>query len=98
MAGRTFLCSLQPKAPQKRKSSRGPNDYLLNDHYSCVVGFPSAFTPLQLETTFQATLNVQEMKQSQFYQLYGPVPSMRLGRSLGVDLVPFKTRSYDPAV
>lgn len=27
--------------------------------------------------------------------LYGPVPSRRLGRSLGVDLVPFKTCSYD---
>jgi wyosine [tRNA(Phe)-imidazoG37] synthetase (radical SAM superfamily) len=27
--------------------------------------------------------------------LYGPVPSRRLGRSLGVDLVPFKTCTYD---
>jgi wyosine [tRNA(Phe)-imidazoG37] synthetase (radical SAM superfamily) len=27
--------------------------------------------------------------------LFGPVPSRRLGRSLGVDLVPFKTCSYD---
>ncbi|MBN2192552.1 MAG: radical SAM protein [Polyangiaceae bacterium] len=27
--------------------------------------------------------------------MYGPVPSRRLGRSLGVDLVPFKTCSYD---
>jgi wyosine [tRNA(Phe)-imidazoG37] synthetase (radical SAM superfamily) len=27
--------------------------------------------------------------------LYGPVYSRRLGRSLGVDLVPFKTCSYD---
>lgn len=26
---------------------------------------------------------------------FGPVPSRRLGRSLGVDLVPFKTCSYD---
>lgn len=26
---------------------------------------------------------------------YGPVPSRRLGRSLGIDLVPFKTCSYD---
>jgi wyosine [tRNA(Phe)-imidazoG37] synthetase (radical SAM superfamily) len=31
-----------------------------------------------------------------FYRyVYGPVPSRRLGRSLGVDLVPFKTCSYD---
>ncbi len=27
--------------------------------------------------------------------LFGPVPSRRLGRSLGVDLIPFKTCSYD---
>lgn len=27
--------------------------------------------------------------------IYGPVPSKRLGRSLGVDLVPFKTCTYD---
>jgi len=28
-------------------------------------------------------------------QVFGPVPSRRLGRSLGVDLVPFKTCTYD---
>ena len=27
--------------------------------------------------------------------VYGPVPSRRLGRSLGIDLIPFKTCSYD---
>lgn len=27
--------------------------------------------------------------------VYGPVPSRRLGRSLGVDVVPFKTCTYD---
>ncbi len=27
--------------------------------------------------------------------LYGPVPSRRLGRSLGVDIVPYKVCSYD---
>jgi len=27
--------------------------------------------------------------------IYGPVPSRRLGRSLGVDLIPFKTCTYD---
>jgi wyosine [tRNA(Phe)-imidazoG37] synthetase (radical SAM superfamily) len=27
--------------------------------------------------------------------IFGPVPSRRLGRSLGVDLIPFKTCSYD---
>jgi wyosine [tRNA(Phe)-imidazoG37] synthetase (radical SAM superfamily) len=30
-----------------------------------------------------------------FRHVYGPVPSRRLGRSLGVDLVPFKTCTYD---
>jgi len=33
-------------------------------------------------------------KKTQEY-IFGPVPSRRLGRSLGVDLVPFKTCSYD---
>ena len=27
--------------------------------------------------------------------VFGPVPSRRLGRSLGVDVVPFKTCTYD---
>lgn len=27
--------------------------------------------------------------------VYGPVPSHRLGRSLGIDLVPFKVCTYD---
>jgi wyosine [tRNA(Phe)-imidazoG37] synthetase (radical SAM superfamily) len=30
-----------------------------------------------------------------FKYVFGPVPSRRLGRSLGVDLIPFKTCSYD---
>ncbi|MFO8015324.1 MAG: radical SAM protein [Phycisphaerae bacterium] len=29
------------------------------------------------------------------HYVYGPVPSRRLGRSLGVDLIPFKTCTYD---
>lgn len=35
------------------------------------------------------------MKSRTFRHVFGPVPSRRLGRSLGVDLVPFKTCSYD---
>lgn len=35
------------------------------------------------------------MSSSGFKYLYGPVPSRRLGRSLGIDLVPFKTCTYD---
>ena len=30
-----------------------------------------------------------------FQHVFGPVPSRRLGRSLGIDLIPFKTCSYD---
>ena len=37
----------------------------------------------------------QGMAKSGFLHVYGPVPSRRLGRSLGVDLVPFKTCTYD---
>ena len=32
---------------------------------------------------------------SDFHHLFGPVPSRRLGRSLGIDLVPLKTCSFD---
>jgi wyosine [tRNA(Phe)-imidazoG37] synthetase (radical SAM superfamily) len=31
----------------------------------------------------------------QYSHLFGPVHSRRLGRSLGIDLVPFKTCSYN---
>jgi wyosine [tRNA(Phe)-imidazoG37] synthetase (radical SAM superfamily) len=37
----------------------------------------------------------QRMKEPGFRYIYGPVPSRRLGRSLGLDLVPFKTCTYD---
>jgi len=35
------------------------------------------------------------MKERHYNYLFGPVPSRRLGRSLGVDLTPFKTCSFD---
>ena len=35
------------------------------------------------------------MKKSNYKYLFGPVPSRRLGRSLGVDLTPFKTCTLD---
>ena len=35
------------------------------------------------------------MESKEEHHVFGPVPSRRLGRSLGVDLVPFKTCSYD---
>ncbi len=35
------------------------------------------------------------MSMDNFRHLYGPVPSRRLGRSLGIDLVPYKVCSYD---
>jgi wyosine [tRNA(Phe)-imidazoG37] synthetase (radical SAM superfamily) len=35
------------------------------------------------------------MKPRRQHYVFGPVPSRRLGRSLGVDLVPFKTCRYD---
>lgn len=33
--------------------------------------------------------------EEQFHHVFGPVPSRRLGRSLGIDLIPYKTCSYD---
>lgn len=35
------------------------------------------------------------MNTTDFKHIYGPVPSRRLGRSLGVDVVPYKVCSYD---
>lgn len=35
------------------------------------------------------------MNAQQYKHLYGPVPSRRLGRSLGIDLVPYKVCTYD---
>ena len=34
-------------------------------------------------------------KVKEYKHIFGPVPSRRLGRSLGVDIIPFKTCSYD---
>ena len=34
-------------------------------------------------------------KRNGIAHVFGPVPSCRLGRSLGVDLVPFKTCTYN---
>jgi len=43
-----------------------------------------------------ASGNTQEAgRKSQVHWVYGPVPSRRLGRSLGIDLVPYKTCTYD---
>lgn len=36
-----------------------------------------------------------EVLQMSAHHVYGPVPSRRLGRSLGVDIIPFKTCTYD---
>ncbi len=38
---------------------------------------------------------LQRMGEESFKYVFGPVPSRRLGRSLGVDLIPFKTCTYD---
>jgi wyosine [tRNA(Phe)-imidazoG37] synthetase (radical SAM superfamily) len=47
--------------------------------------------------TENADNHLVEIKMSSniYKYIYGPVPSRRLGRSLGIDLVPFKTCTYD---
>jgi len=42
-----------------------------------------------------ATRNPANNEVCEMSHVFGPVPSRRLGRSLGVDLVPFKTCTYD---
>lgn len=39
--------------------------------------------------------NGPALRSSEYKHVYGPVPSRRLGRSLGIDLVPLKTCTYD---
>ncbi len=36
-----------------------------------------------------------ESIEGKYKYVFGPVPSRRLGHSLGIDIVPFKTCSYD---
>lgn len=51
-----------------------------------------------MEETRLAASNLQKIAASEanaVSYIFGPVPSRRLGRSLGVDLVPFKTCTYD---
>lgn len=40
-------------------------------------------------------MNIETTASRKQEYIFGPVPSRRLGRSLGVDLVPFKTCTYD---
>jgi wyosine [tRNA(Phe)-imidazoG37] synthetase (radical SAM superfamily) len=44
------------------------------------------------DTCFMST-KITESKKQEY--IFGPVPSRRLGRSLGIDLMPFKTCTYD---
>lgn len=46
-------------------------------------------------TVWDAGVWESEMNPSSYRHIYGPVLSRRLGHSLGVDLVPFKTCTYD---
>lgn len=41
------------------------------------------------------SIRTQTMTARHYNYLFGPVPSRRLGRSLGIDLIPFKTCSFD---
>lgn len=56
--------------------------------------FPrGARTPMRLTIALRTALH--PLKELTMSYTFGPVPSRRLGRSLGVDLVPFKTCTYD---
>jgi len=41
------------------------------------------------------TLEYNKVSKTKYKYIYGPVPSRRLGKSLGIDIVPFKICSYD---
>lgn len=40
-------------------------------------------------------MNAKIIAEKEREYIFGPAPSRRLGRSLGIDLVPFKTCTYD---
>ncbi len=61
----------------------------MNTDIGCGRSFPGCGGSNR-ETGMNDTVNQQS-----YCHLYGPVPSRRLGRSLGIDLVPYKTCTYD---
>lgn len=46
-------------------------------------------------TAAENNQSVKNISGREYKYIFGPVPSRRLGRSLGIDLVPFKTCTYD---
>ena len=47
------------------------------------------------ENVLSEILLLEEFKMKKYKYLFGPVPSRRFGRSLGVDLIPYKTCSMN---
>jgi wyosine [tRNA(Phe)-imidazoG37] synthetase (radical SAM superfamily) len=55
---------------------------------------PAGHVVVQTENAGNHLVEIK-MGSNIYKYIYGPVPSRRLGRSLGIDLVPFKTCTYD---
>jgi wyosine [tRNA(Phe)-imidazoG37] synthetase (radical SAM superfamily) len=65
---------------------------------SCVSGGKSIqtrFTNVRLGTPTPEALQEEPNMKKKYRYLFGPVPSRRFGRSLGIDLTPYKTCSLD---
>lgn len=63
-------------------------------HNPASRNWPGLATTRAFDKRLKAMGKEKTKKQAEHY-VYGPVPSRRLGRSLGVDLVPLKTCTYD---
>ena len=61
-----------------------------NANWPVVIQRRKFFSENEIYTMNSKITNIKEQE-----YIFGPVPSRRLGRSLGIDLVPFKTCSYD---
>jgi hypothetical protein len=51
--------------------------------------------PVKMRRCMVRDSSTLEHSSTNFKHVFGPVPSRRLGRSLGIDLVPYKTCTFD---
>lgn len=70
------------------KTVRIKSNFLLEYHF--IINYI-----LQEKTSLNKGLFVKAEKENAVTRIFGPVPSRRLGRSLGIDVIPHKTCSYD---
>ena len=89
-----FLIPNQVNSCAQQKDSDGLCNFITR-LYNTDQRYLSAFLSLNWYKRMPLIMGIQAANVENREYVYGPVPSRRLGRSLGVDLVPFKTCIYD---